>query len=166
MTAFPTLLQSDPRWKNIKLGTGDRTIGQSGCLLTCIAMKVGASVHWPNTVTPADFNALLITAKAFAGSNLLLTKAAAALGLKVERKAFEHIDLEREQIFGIEYKPNHSSSGFSSADHFLCARLIDGTVHFRDPAKGYWMAPYTALVSGQLSYSGKPARLVETIILS
>ena len=37
------LSQRDPRWKDIKLGTGSTTIGQEGCLVTCLAMLAGTT---------------------------------------------------------------------------------------------------------------------------
>lgn len=37
------LSQRDPRWKNIKLGTSNVTIGGYGCLITCLAMLAGTT---------------------------------------------------------------------------------------------------------------------------
>lgn len=54
--AEPILLsQNDPRWKDIKVGTSNQTIGQIGCVDTCIAMKYG--------LTPDKVNELLNSVK-------------------------------------------------------------------------------------------------------
>ena len=48
--------QDDPRWKDEVMGTNGRTIGNAGCLITCIAMmarSLGANV------TPSDVNKYL-----------------------------------------------------------------------------------------------------------
>ncbi len=37
------LSQRDPRWKDIKLGTGATTISSHGCLITCLAMLAGTT---------------------------------------------------------------------------------------------------------------------------
>ena len=44
----PYFKQNDNRWKNTKIGT--KTIGQVGCLLTCLSMK--HSYHTNQTITP------------------------------------------------------------------------------------------------------------------
>lgn len=43
--------QNDPRWKDIKVGTSNLTIGEIGCVITCIGMKYG--------LTPDKVNELL-----------------------------------------------------------------------------------------------------------
>jgi len=45
--------QQDARWKETQLGTGDATIGQAGCLLTCTAMACQARGY---SETPASLN--------------------------------------------------------------------------------------------------------------
>ena len=45
------LNQRDARWKDIKLGFGNTTIGGYGCTITCVAMLAG--------LTPDDVNARL-----------------------------------------------------------------------------------------------------------
>lgn len=43
MITVPLLSQRDPRWANIKLGYGVPTIGQSGCIITCLTSLSGGN---------------------------------------------------------------------------------------------------------------------------
>lgn len=52
--------QKDPRWKDIKLGNSNLTIGSDGCLVTNFAMVFG--------VTPAEFNARMKEVGGFTGA--------------------------------------------------------------------------------------------------
>ena len=56
------LWQKDPRWKDIKLGNSNLTIGSDGCLVTCFAMVLG--------VTPAEFNARMKAVGGFTGARV------------------------------------------------------------------------------------------------
>lgn len=47
------LSQNDPRWRDLPLGHGPRTIGQFGCLLTSMAMMLNAR---GDKLTPVDLN--------------------------------------------------------------------------------------------------------------
>ncbi len=49
--SVPSFKQYDSRWSNVKLGKSSRTIAQSGCLTTAIAME--RSYTYGYTVTPA-----------------------------------------------------------------------------------------------------------------
>lgn len=57
------LSQRDPRWKDIKLGTGSTTIGQEGCLVTCLAMLAGT--------TPDVVNEELLGVGGYVSKNLV-----------------------------------------------------------------------------------------------
>ena len=59
---IPPLCQKDPRWKDIKLGNSNLTIGSDGCLVTCFAMVLG--------VTPAEFNARMKAVGGFTGARI------------------------------------------------------------------------------------------------
>jgi len=63
MAELILLSQHDPRWKDIKVGTSNSTIGQIGCTITCIAMKYG--------LTPDKVNELLNNAGGYAQTNLV-----------------------------------------------------------------------------------------------
>lgn len=58
--------QNDPRWKSIRLGTGNTTIGQEGCLVDahCVAASAFGYV-----ITPAEYNTWLIANKGFENGN-------------------------------------------------------------------------------------------------
>jgi hypothetical protein len=65
--SFPLMSQRDSRWKDIKLGYGNTTIGAYGCLITCIAMA--ASAAQGQEVTPEDVNRELKKWEGFSGDN-------------------------------------------------------------------------------------------------
>ena len=58
------LSQRDRRWKNIKVGIGNLTIGQAGCAITCLAMLSGT--------TPIVVNNELKRVKGYAYTNLVI----------------------------------------------------------------------------------------------
>lgn len=60
--------QNDPRWKSIRLGTSNVTIGQQGCLITCVAM---VEKYYGFDYTPATLNAYLTNHDGYASGNLL-----------------------------------------------------------------------------------------------
>jgi len=60
--------QNDPAWKNNWLGTSNVTIGQQGCLITCVAM---VERYYGHDYTPATLNAYLTTHNGYANGNLL-----------------------------------------------------------------------------------------------
>lgn len=60
--------QYDSRWKNVKLGTSNSTIGMYGCNLTCIAQ--GLVDHGYN-YTPATLNQLFIQTASYTNGNLI-----------------------------------------------------------------------------------------------
>lgn len=64
---YPIWSQRDPRWKDTKLGFGNTTIGQYGCLVTSVAMMV--SHAYIKDYTPADVNERLKEVDGFVGSN-------------------------------------------------------------------------------------------------
>ncbi len=57
--------QQDARWKNLRLGVGEETIGSAGCLITAMAMACQASGF---EQTPATLNAQFVTVGGFWGS--------------------------------------------------------------------------------------------------
>ena len=59
---IPPLSQKDPRWKDIKLGNSNLTIGSDGCLDTCFAMAFG--------VRPDEFNARMKEVGGFTGARI------------------------------------------------------------------------------------------------
>lgn len=70
------LSQRDPRWRDVRLGFSQLTIGGYGCFLTCLAWMVGK--------TPIEVNDILRAANAFGGKDrslIISERAAIALGL-------------------------------------------------------------------------------------
>lgn len=71
--------QRDPRWKSIKLGFSDTTIGGYGCTITCLAMIIGT--------TPDVVNERLKAVQGYAEGNLVVwAKIEEAFpGIKIKR---------------------------------------------------------------------------------
>ena len=59
---IPPLSQKDPRWKDVKLGNSNLTIGSDGCLVTNFAMVFG--------VTPVEFNERMKEVGGFTGARV------------------------------------------------------------------------------------------------
>lgn len=150
-----------------KLGRGNYTIGQSGCLLCSLTMAARALTQRPE-LGVLDAHLLIDTHEGFAGSSLIVDHAARALGLdETSRGHFSlddvraDLDAGRPVIVGIDFVPGHSS-GFSDADHFVLAVALEGDVlTIADPAVGH-----TADISTtDTRYQGHTAHLVEQIRL-
>lgn len=60
--------QYDSRWKNVKLGTSNSTIGMYGCNLTCIAQGL---VDHGYSYNPATLNQLFIQTASYTNGNLI-----------------------------------------------------------------------------------------------
>jgi len=82
----PNYRQCDSRWGSTTLGTGSKTICQSGCLMTSVTNILAAEGVQLNgqTITPASFNNWLKSHNGFASGNLLMWGAAASLGLRFD----------------------------------------------------------------------------------
>ena len=151
-----------------KLGRGTSTIAQAGCLLSSLTMAARALTHRLD-LGILDAQLLIDAHDGFAGSGLIVDRAARALGLdEVERGSFDldevRADLAqgRPVIVGIDFVPGHSS-GFSSADHFVLAVAIDDDVlYIADPAYGH-VAPIATV---NTLYHTHTASLVEQIRLT
>jgi len=68
MITTKTFSQRDPRWKYIKLGTSNLTIGGYGCAITCLAMLLNSFGY---DETPETVNQKLIAYKGYVSGNLL-----------------------------------------------------------------------------------------------
>lgn len=127
-----------------KLGVGDRTIAQAGCMLTCLTMACNELQGSKFSVV--QMNMMLVRANCFAHSGLLFEKALARLGLRqVSRKTASpndvrmELEANRAVLLGIDYRPGQSS-GFSIADHFILAcKYNDDGFECVDPATGHWI---------------------------
>jgi len=65
----PQFSQKDPRWKDIKLGTSNSTIGGYGCLMTDATM---VARYYGHDVNPAQMNQLLIDNGGYVNGNLFV----------------------------------------------------------------------------------------------
>ena len=63
--------QNDSRWKNIKLGKSNVTIGSHGCLLTSICNIINHK-NSNEAFTPEKLNQLLINEKGFTNEGLII----------------------------------------------------------------------------------------------
>lgn len=150
------------------LGDGPKTIGQAGCLLCCLVMAARHIKNTPN-LHVLEAHLRIDSVDGFAGSGLVLNKAARALGLKLEdRGRFETLTVaaalasDNPVIVGIDYKQGQSS-GMSSADHFVLA--LSSSTHafgYADPATGQCHV----MDMQKPIYAGNKATLVEAIVLA
>ena len=164
----PHVNQGAPPHGPMNLGFGKRTVGQAGCLLSCLTMAARALT--PNkSLTVLGAHGLIVDADGFIGSSLKVPGACRALGMRFEERSAPRLDAlttdlaeGRPVILGIDYKPG-ASSGFSDADHFVLALEFDaGRILFIDPATG----TLDRLDLGSSTYRRKPADVAEMIRLS
>ena len=66
--AVTPMSQNNPAWKNNRLGTSNVTIGQQGCLITCVAMM---QKFYGIDTDPARLNTWLTANGGYANGNLL-----------------------------------------------------------------------------------------------
>jgi hypothetical protein len=64
MLNVPVISQRDSRWKNVRLGTGDTTIGSHGCVLTSLTALAGKT-------DPREVNELMIKNNGFVDGDLV-----------------------------------------------------------------------------------------------
>jgi len=115
------LSQRDPRWKDIKLGTGATTISSHGCLITCLAMLAGT--------TPDVVNEELKRVGGYQNGNLVIWSALdrTNLGLRF---------IERSRVYNNEKVSNNlpcivevDGSRIGAKQHFVLyignKRMID-----------------------------------------
>ena len=115
------LSQRDPRWKDIKLGTGATTISSHGCLITCLSMLAGT--------TPDVVNEELKRVGGYQNGNLVIWSALdrTNLGLRF---------IERSRVYNNEKVSNNlpcivevDGSRIGAKQHFVLyignKRMID-----------------------------------------
>lgn len=117
--------QRDPRWKDIKLGFGETTIGSHGCFLTSLSMMVKQ--------TPDKVNEILKKAGAFNKDLIISERAAEALGLGYDGRDYNINNMPK-------YSPSIKEVDMSPApgkqQHFVL-RVIEGKqVYTIDPWDG------------------------------
>lgn len=70
MIDIPRISQNDKRWKNIQHGTGNTTIGQTGCAL-CSAVAV-LNYMTKQNLTPPEVNSWLVKRGGYSQGNLII----------------------------------------------------------------------------------------------
>lgn len=80
------LYQNDKRWAQLLLGNGPSHIGSAGCVLTALAMAARVLGSRPDLLPPHANTSCLI-AEAFARDELIVPRAALALGLLADAQA-------------------------------------------------------------------------------
>lgn len=122
------LSQRDPRWRDVRLGFSQLTIGGYGCFLTCLAILTGK--------TPIEVNDILRAANAFGGpdrSLIISERAAIALGL--DYSGIEY-DINKEPDWFPNIKEVDMSPAPGKQQHFV-VRIKDGAKKFiLDPWDG------------------------------
>ena len=156
---------------NDQLGNGGQTIRSAGCYMTALTMAA-SKITGDQSLNPSVANQRIRAAGGYSGSNLIVDRAANALGMNVvdrqaytagnQRELISALDNSLEQgrpvVAGVDYKSG-SSSSTSDADHFLTitGRNADGTYSAIDPAGGHEItfeqAPDGTLRSGKYTLS-------------
>lgn len=77
--------QRDPAWSEEILGTDQVTIGQAGCLLTCVAQMLAG---WGVGTDPSRLNQWLIKSQGYVDDNLFLFSAVELFGAKLLEVVF------------------------------------------------------------------------------
>jgi hypothetical protein len=85
MLNLPIFSQRDDRWKNDKHGTSSSTLGQTGCLVTALAMIF--KYFGLKDTTPKLLNQILTKNKGYANGNLVIWQRVAELtGMKFVKR--------------------------------------------------------------------------------
>jgi hypothetical protein len=71
--------QRDPRWRDMTLGTGERTIGQAGCLITSVAALLAT---WGQDTDPARLNEYLVAHHGYEAGERFVFSAVDGLGCR------------------------------------------------------------------------------------
>lgn len=79
--------QNDPEWQNIEIGTTERKMGSTGCLISCVSTSIS---QLSSQVTPDEFNYKLTQVNGFQGADLIWYKI---------NEAFPNIDYRYSRIF-------------------------------------------------------------------
>ncbi len=131
-------------YRGLRLGDGPSTLSGAGCFLSTLTMASNRLTGGARDLVAA--NAAVAAAGGFQGSNLVIDKAAASLGLTVQSRqvatpeamagAEQALDDGKQLFAGVDYKRG-KNSGISEADHFLLVVAREGD-HLRavDPAGG------------------------------
>lgn len=80
VAAVPAYAQGDARWAAVPVGEGREPFSAVGCMVTSLTAAAGAL--GTSTSTPPQANDAIKAAGGFSGTSLILTKAAATLGLR------------------------------------------------------------------------------------
>ena len=119
------LSQRDPRWKDIKLGTGSTSIGGEGCLITCLAMLA--------STTPDVVNEELKRVGGYQNGNLVIWSA-------LDRTNLGFQFIERSKVYNNEKVSNNlpcivevDGSRIGAKQHFV---LYIGNKRMIDPWTG------------------------------
>lgn len=128
--AYTPYSQKDSRWKNIKLGFGNYTIGSDGCFLTCLSMMVNK--------TPDVVNEILKKAGAFSGSMMISNKAAKALGLQLLQGNSNLPGKMTDINYMPDWSPTIKEVDYNSKtavndQHFVLRIIENGTRYIIDP---------------------------------
>lgn len=129
--------QLDPRWKDIRMGTSSRTIGQDGCLLCCIAWVISET----NPVCdPAWLNRWLSRNGGYTNGNRIVFDSFQPLGWKVVeyydwRKVPADVDKVKQMLHeGATYLEVNATPGRSFTPHWVLAEFyLNDDVYILDP---------------------------------
>ena len=133
------MLQNNEAWKNVKLGTSQDTIGQSGCLLCCYAMIAGNCGRAENPIT---LNDKFKSRNGYINGALLTPTSLSELypdivyGGSQDFKSIEQLRSLLPQnniVLELDFDSN-PNDGIQT--HFVLVGNIDNDIHLLDPIWG------------------------------
>lgn len=138
------LYQNDRRWASLILGHGPSHIGGAGCVLVSLTMAARELGSRPDLIPP-HANTACVIAGAFAGDELIVPKAALALGLFADHEPTLGLPSDLGLVTALEtalaggmalVRVDVSFDG--KGDHTILAtkRLDDGRIECLCPAIG------------------------------
>lgn len=103
MINIPIYSQRDSRWKDLKHGTSSTTIGQTGCVISCLAMVFK---HFGFNSDPQSLNKLLTVGNGYANGNLVIwSKVAQLTGTKFIKRTSPYNNLDVWTSINIYKRP-------------------------------------------------------------
>lgn len=162
----PQFSQRDPRWANIRLGTGAATIGQQGCTLTCVSAVLA---FMGKNTSPIKLNSDMIRVDGFANGNLFKWWSVPVIYPDIKVQAFidciytpaplDKIDAElaagRPPVVWVDFNPNTPANDM----HWV---VIVG--HTEGRADYLIMDPWTGKIVPFKTLYSDPARYIFRIV--
>lgn len=170
MVKIQPLSQTDPRWKNTKLGNDQTvTIGKYGCLLTCMTM---VSNVFGADETPATLNSKMRAVNGFQGALIIPSLLPSAVpGMRHKKyqpcedypAPVDEIDatlaIGKPVIVKVDYSP---SAGIQ--DHWIVLLDKKGNDYIIQDPYPYPAETKEVLLTQRYGFAGKPVNIIKEVL--